>query len=103
MNFGRQTKLLGKIGRSIKVFLFDLDGTLYNQKKMHVYMLTKLLLYYGIRPHRLYELRVIYYFRKKRYDAHGKENVEHAQYQITAEYLHMPVEEVRKIISFMYI
>jgi phosphoglycolate phosphatase len=30
MNYGPQIKLLGKIGNSIKAFLFDLDGTLVN-------------------------------------------------------------------------
>ncbi len=86
-------------GHTIQGVIFDLDGTLYNQKKMHAHMLIKLFLYYSIRPQKLYELRVIYYFRKKRYDAHGKENVEQVQYQIIADYLHIPVEEVRRIIS----
>lgn len=87
-------------GKIIKGIIFDLDGTLYSQPKMHAYMLLKLFLYYIIRPQKLYELRVIYFFRKKRYESIGCNDLEHSQYKVTSDYLKIPIEEVRRIISF---
>ncbi len=87
-------------GRSIEAVIFDLDGTLYDQTKMQTYMLLKLLKHYILRPHKLYELEILYYFRKKRYEAGGGENIEDAQYQVTADFLRVSKKEVREIVSF---
>ena len=52
--------------KSLKGFIFDLDGTLYSQKKMRAIMLSHLVFYYGCRPHRIRELYALYCFRKMR-------------------------------------
>lgn len=87
-------------GHIVQAILFDLDGTLYNQTKMQMFMIMELFLYYVIRPHKLFELRILYYFRKKRYEADGAENLEQAQYDVTAFFLKVSREEVRRIVTF---
>ncbi len=84
---------------SIEAVIFDLDGTLYDQRKMRIYMLFDLFFYYLVRPHRLYELRIIYYFRKKRYELVHEANLEEAQYEHIAHHLHHSQAQVKKVIS----
>lgn len=51
---------------SVDGFIFDVDGTLYNQKKLRRGMLLRLMAYYGLRIHRMREPYAIYLFRKLR-------------------------------------
>ena len=46
--------------------IFDVDGTLYNQKKLRLFMLLELLIYYLIRPHKVFQLNAIRHFRNER-------------------------------------
>ncbi len=85
--------------KDIKGIIFDLDGTLYSQLKMHICMFFDIFTYYLIHPLRINDLRIIYYFRKKRYEADSSLELEKTQYQITADYLNLPTEEVRSIIE----
>lgn len=87
-------------GKVVQGILFDLDGTLYDQKKMHAYMTLDLLRYYLVRPHKLYEIRIIYYFRKMRYSIPEHANIEYYQYKLVADYLKIPTEEVKRVIIF---
>lgn len=47
-------------------YIFDVDGTLYSQKKMHLYMVVKLLGYYSTHIWKWKELYALYMFRKMR-------------------------------------
>ena len=47
-------------------YIFDVDGTLYPQKKVRVNMALRLTKYYLIRPFKWKEVAAIYYFRKLR-------------------------------------
>lgn len=47
-------------------YIFDVDGTLYSQKKMHILMAVKLLGYYGTHWSKWKELYSLYLFRKFR-------------------------------------
>lgn len=85
--------------KSVEGVIFDLDGTLYNQLKMQAYMARDLFFYYTLHPHKLYELRILYYFRKKRYESDGSKNIEQKQYEVISRYLQVPLEEVRRIVS----
>lgn len=49
-----------------KIYIFDVDGTLYSQKKMHYMMLKKLMGYYIMHPFHVRDLLTIYSFRKNR-------------------------------------
>lgn len=84
----------------IEGIIFDLDGTLYNQKKMRFYMIFDLFSYYFLRPHKLNDLRVIYYFRKKRDELYSCNNLEQSQYVIVSDILKIPKEEVQRVVSF---
>lgn len=48
------------------VYIFDMDGTLYSQKKMRIRMLFRLIKYYLIHLNRWKELASIYVFRRLR-------------------------------------
>ena len=86
--------------RKIHGVIFDMDGTLYNQRKMHLFMVYDLFTYYLIRPHRLHELRIIYLFRKKRYSLREVENLYETQYNAVADYLQIPSLEVKRVIEY---
>ena len=47
---------------NLKMVIFDIDGTLYNQKKMRLYMALELALYYVVRPWKLGEIKVLMHF-----------------------------------------
>lgn len=49
-----------------KYYIFDVDGTMYPQKKMRIMMACKLLKYYILHFWRLSDLYVVYKFRKMR-------------------------------------
>ena len=50
----------------LKGFVFDVDGTLYSQKKMRIKMGVRLLSFYMLRPHRIKELYALKIFRNLR-------------------------------------
>ena len=49
-----------------KAVVFDLDGTLYDQKKLRLIMALRLGLYYLVHPHRVKDLLLLKTFRKVR-------------------------------------
>ena len=50
----------------VQAYIFDLDGTLYSQKKMHIKMAEELIRYYAIHPNRIKDIYYIWKFRKLR-------------------------------------
>ena len=50
----------------VKLVIFDVDGTLYDQSKLRKKMLVALLKYYMLRPWRLNEMRILAHFRSER-------------------------------------
>lgn len=66
----------------VKAVILDVDGTLYNQKKLRKKMLFALLAHYSLRPWRLQELLLLQKFRKEREHRAGTacDNLEEAQY-----------------------
>lgn len=86
--------------REVSAIIFDLDGTLYSQKKMHMYMFYKIFLYYFLKPKDIWELRVLYYFRKKRYEVKDCKNIEKLQYENISDFLNISESEVRRIINY---
>lgn len=47
-------------------YIFDVDGTLYSQKRLRISMMFRLLAHYAIRPHRLKEIIILHCFRNCR-------------------------------------
>lgn len=85
----------------INLVVFDVDGTLYNQKKLRKAMLKKIFFYYIIRPHRWYDLKIIATFRKEREKLafNNTRNLEEMQYQVCADKLKISTERVREVIA----
>lgn len=50
----------------VQAYIFDLDGTLYSQKKMHIMMAEELIRYYAIHLNRIKDIYYIWKFRKLR-------------------------------------
>ncbi len=46
------------------LYVFDLDGTLYDQPKLRLMMATRLMVYYALHPFRAGELFILQHFRK---------------------------------------
>ncbi|MFW5760788.1 MAG: HAD family hydrolase [Cyclobacteriaceae bacterium] len=85
----------------IKLVVFDVDGTLYNQKQLRTTMLLKLLSYYLIRPLRWKELEIISTFRKEREKLAFNEtsNLQEMQFQVCADKLKIDVARVKSVIN----
>lgn len=50
----------------LQAIIFDVDGTLYSLKKMHLFIVLDLFLFFAFRPWRWHELALLYFFRKNR-------------------------------------
>ncbi len=81
--------------------VFDVDGTLYDQRMLRRKVFAELVAHCFGRPTRLRDLFVIVTFRKLR-EIHAEReeaDLEQAQYRWTAEKLDLPVEPVRRIVE----
>lgn len=65
-------------------FIFDVDGTLYSQRKMHFYMMLKIVKYYVFHIAKLKDIKIILTFRRLRE---------------CDEYRYSSIEEVEKIVA----
>lgn len=83
----------------IKAVIFDMDGTLYDQRKMHKYMIKALFRYYWKRPHKWYELVILYVFRKNRYLIQNTSDIASLQYDMVAKSLHVSQDRVRQVVA----
>lgn len=85
----------------MKLVIFDVDGTLYNQKVLRKRMLGDLLRYYALRPLKFRELLILKSFREERELLADKkvESIERAQYEICAEKTGASVDKIRSIID----
>lgn len=86
----------------IKVVIFDLDGTLYNQSALRKRMFFSLIKYYTLRFWRIKELLVLYHFRAEREKRTGYNgpDLERQQYDWCAEKLNIPAAKIRKIVDY---
>ena len=85
----------------LKLVIFDVDGTLYDQKKLRRKVLAGLLGYYLLRPWKLRDLYILYHFRKQRENKAGLyfNDLENAQYGWCAEKTKSSVLEVKKVVQ----
>ncbi len=84
-----------------KLVIFDIDGTLYNQKKLRKRMLLSLISYYLFKPHRLFQLNIIRKFRIEREKRKGTvcDQLETEQYQWVSALTSFPVGKIRDVID----
>lgn len=80
-------------------YIFDVDGTLYSQTRMRLGMLGRLLLFYGLRPHRLREFCALYLFRKLREKSEWKRASFDALYRELGKRLSLPPERIERCVS----
>jgi HAD superfamily hydrolase (TIGR01549 family) len=84
-----------------KVVIFDVDGTLYNQLKLRLYMFKHIFFYLLINPTKINEIRIIHEFRRQREIHSGEqlESVETAQYLWAAERCNVDPDMVKELVN----
>jgi FMN phosphatase YigB (HAD superfamily) len=87
--------------KRVKLVIFDVDGTLYNQAKLRRIMLLKLLQYYLSHPRQILDLKIIRNFRRERERRAFQvvSNLEKAQYSWTAQVSKVSPERVYKVVQ----
>lgn len=85
----------------LKLIIFDVDGTLYDQSKLRKRMFFSIIKYYLVRPWRLNEILIIYHFRKEREKKHGFSSADlvNDQYRWCADKTNIPLDKVKKVID----
>lgn len=86
----------------IKVVIFDVDGTLYDQSKLRRKMLLELLKYYLVRPWRLKELLILSHFRSERENKNNYNDaglIEDLQYEWCAVKGNYSLTDVKEIVK----
>jgi phosphoglycolate phosphatase/putative hydrolase of the HAD superfamily len=93
------------ITRKYKLLIFDVDGTLYFQKKLRIIMAIRLCLHYCVRPVLFKDILALRLFRKKREAApeSGLSSFDSAIYCAVAEELGLSAEYVEGLVHrWMY-
>lgn len=87
--------------KNIKLVIFDVDGTLYDQTKLRNKMVLALIGYYLLRPWRLRELLIIYHFRKEREKRAGFQacDLQKEQYIWCAEKVNFPIDKIKLVVD----
>ncbi len=87
--------------KKIKVVIFDVDGTLYDQSIMRKKMMFALLSYYLIRPWKYKELKILSDFRKEREKRTGDvgKDIQNAQYEWCAAKGNYPLSVVKSVVD----
>jgi len=85
----------------VKAIIFDLDGTLYDQKKLRRFMVLNMVRYILTNPAGVMDLKILSDFRKAREkNAHFLcGNIEIMQFEWGANKSRVSVEKVRKIVK----
>ena len=85
----------------VKAIFLDLDGTLYDLKKMQGIMRKKILIHLLSKPWKFKEILIVYYFRKDRKNSAGAfvPDLKTTQYRWLQRRFDMPLEELESIIQ----
>lgn len=85
----------------IRAIFFDVDGTLYNQKRLRKRMMKALIGYYAVRPHKAHEIEWIRQFRKEREKMADdtRQDIERVQYERAATKIGTQPDKVKTIIE----
>lgn len=87
--------------KKIKVIIFDVDGTLYDQSKLRKKMLFSLLTYYGLRPWKIREMALLQLFRTEREKRAGEifSDLEEEQYQWCLTKRKYPLNKIKEVVE----
>ncbi|PWS29210.1 hypothetical protein DHW03_05145 [Pedobacter yonginense] len=87
--------------RKIKLVIFDVDGTLYDQSKLRWRMLFALLGYYFFRPWRYKDFLILHHFRAEREKKAGffGDNLNQLQYEWCKEQVNLPLSRIKKVVD----
>lgn len=85
----------------LELVIFDVDGTLYDQKKMRIKMLFALIRHYLLHPWDYKELVILHHFRKQREQRAGYQgsNLQHEQYLWVLSKVDVPLDKVKAVIN----
>lgn len=86
---------------SIKVVIFDVDGTLYTQSRLRKKMAYALLAHYSVRPWRLQDILILHHFRAEREKrtGHAGGDLENAQYLWCAQKGNYSLDRIRQVVD----
>jgi putative hydrolase of the HAD superfamily len=86
----------------LELVIFDVDGTLYDQKKLRKKMMLALFLHYLLRPWRYKELLILYHFRKEREKRHGyqSDDLQTEQYLWVLSKVNVSLSRIKKVIDY---
>lgn len=87
--------------KNIKAVIFDVDGTLYDQKRLRRLMFFDIFKYYALRPLRWKEIKIIQDFRGQREQQAQRagENIECVQYEWGAKASGVSPEQVKGVVQ----
>ena len=80
-------------------YIFDVDGTLYSQKRVRIAMAFRLMSYYLFRPFCIKELFVLYQFRKRREYAEFKSYSIEKLCSAVGEKYHISADNVKQVVQ----
>ncbi|MEQ7799521.1 HAD family hydrolase [Pedobacter sp. ASV1-7] len=86
----------------LELVIFDVDGTLYDQKKLRNNMMLALFFHYCIRPWRYKDLLILYHFRKEREKRHGyqSDNLQTEQYLWVLPKVNVSLYRIKKVVDY---
>jgi HAD superfamily hydrolase (TIGR01549 family) len=89
------------LARVPKAVIFDVDGTLYDQRKLRLCMVREMFFCILRQPSRLAELRILWLFRRmrERYATSVLPDLESRQYVWTAQVAGVSPEKVREVVK----
>jgi FMN phosphatase YigB (HAD superfamily) len=87
--------------RNIKLVVFDVDGTMYNQKRLRQKMLFSLVSFYLPRPARWSELRILKIFREEREKNKSRPitDLQHDQYIWCQTRTGRDIEQIKQVVN----
>ncbi len=87
--------------KNIRAVIFDVDGTLYNQKKLRRLMFFEIIKHYSTRPWRWKEIKILQDFRDQREKnaSVNCENIEKVQYEWGAKVSGVSPEQVKGVTA----
>jgi FMN phosphatase YigB (HAD superfamily) len=85
----------------VRAVVFDLDGTLYDQRAMYLRMTAELALHCLRRPSQLPAVRILLKFRPLREELADEEveGIGRAQYERAAERLRLPADRIERVVE----
>jgi FMN phosphatase YigB (HAD superfamily) len=89
------------VWQAVQAVIFDLDGTLYDQRALRWAMLLEMARFYSPRPWRWREVQILERFRRLREALadSGTPGIHQAQYHVTAQALAVPAPKVQAVVE----